>query len=238
MRIGIVCEGETDTHAIMCFLGASLESRGVTADFVDLQPELDRISPTGGWGLVLKWLEKNPPGSRVRMYFGGGLFDHGLSAKQCDVIVFQMDSDSLSDVAFQNHIRNQFGSDIADRDDPIERGNEIRSIIELAGSFDELVEIDRDRHIVAPAVESTETWCLAAFRRVEGDPELLAGQELCMAFMTALHRSENRPVQEFTQVDKSPERRLRFCRKHSSGFRRLEDQCHHFRELVTRVHQA
>ena len=238
MRIGIVCEGATDAHAITWFLGASLESRGVRAEFITLQPEMDRTSPRGGWGLVLKWLERNPPSSRNKMYFGGGLFGYGLSAYQCDVIVFQMDADNLSDEAFRSHIGNQFGMDVFDSDDPIDRGHEIRSIIEVAGNFNELVEVERERHIVSPAVESTETWCVGAFRRLEEDPELLRGQELCVEFMTALHRSENRPIQVFTQVDKSPDRRSRFCKTHSVGVARLENQCRHYRELVSRVHQA
>ena len=237
MRIGIVCEGETDVHAIVCFLGASLENRGVKATFVALQPEMDRTSPSGGWGLVLKWLEKNPPRSRTKTFLGGGLFGHGLSAKQCDLIVIQMDADNLSDDAFRNHMRNQYGVDVVDLGDPIERGNEVRSILETAGDFDELVKADRDRHVVAPAVESTETWCVAAFERQGQDPELLRSQDLCFAFMEALHRSENRPVREFAQIDKSPNRRLRFCETHSAGVDRLEGQCHHYRELVNRVNQ-
>jgi len=61
--------------------------------------------------------------------------------------------------------------EVIDSDDPVERGREIRSIIEMAGRFNELVKVDRERHIVSPAVESTETWCIAAFRRIEVDPD-------------------------------------------------------------------
>ena len=38
MRIGIVCEGLTDVHAIVSFLGASLANRGFDPVFVTLQP--------------------------------------------------------------------------------------------------------------------------------------------------------------------------------------------------------
>ena len=238
MRIGIVCEGETDVHAIVCFLGASLENRGVKATFVALQPEMDRTSPSGGWGLVFKWLEKNPPRSRTKTFLGGGLFGHGLSTKQCDLIVIQMDADNLSGDAFRIYIKNQFDKDVVDSDGPIERGNEVRSILETVGDFDELVKADRERHVVAPAVESTETWCVAAFERQGNDPELLRGQDLCIAFMEALHRSENRSIREFAEIDKSANRRLRFCRTHSAGVGRLERQCHHYRELVNRVNQV
>lgn len=82
MRIGIVCEGATDTHAIVSFLGASLKSRGVGAAFVGLQPNMDRTSPNGGWGLVLMWFEKNPASSRGKTYFGRG----------CSMVVYLQNS--------------------------------------------------------------------------------------------------------------------------------------------------
>lgn len=232
MRIGIVCEGATDVHAIECFLKASLRSRGLDARFVRLQPRMDRTSPRGGWTMMFKWFEKNPPDTRIRTYFDGGLFDHGLSAMQCDVMLFQMDVDILSDEAFRNHIRRQFVQDVGDPDDPVERGQAVRGIIEMAGDFGRLSERDLSRHIVAPSVESTETWCVAVFRNLESDPELLRGQDLCNAFMTVLHQSEGRRMQPFANVDKSPERRYRFCDRHSGGFERLERQCFHYRALV------
>ena len=232
MRIGIVCEGATDGHAIECFLEASLRSRGLVARFVRLQPPMDRTSPSGGWGMVLKWFERHPPDKRIKTYFDGGLFDYGLSAMQCDVMLVQMDADILSDEAFRNHIRRQFGWDVGDPDGPNERGQAVRNIIETAGAFDRLSEHDLNRHVVAPSVESTETWCVAVFRNLEFDPELLRGQDLCDAFMTVLHQSEGRRMQQFTNIDKSPERRHRFCDRHSGGFERLERQCFHYRGLV------
>ena len=39
-------------------------------------------------------------------------------------------------------------------------------------------------------------------------------------------------MQPFANVDKSPERRYRFCDRQSGGFERLERQCFHYRALV------
>ena len=64
------------------------------------------------------------------------------------------------------------------------------------------------------------------------DPETLSGVELCREFMTALHRFENRPIEDFVHIDKNPDRRLPYCENHSSGFSRLENQCYHYRNLV------
>ena len=182
--------------------------------------------------MVLKWLEQNPPDARIRTYLDGGLFDHGLSAMHCDVMLLQMDADVLSDETFRNTIRKRFDLDVDDPDDPIERGQAIQGIIEVAGDSGRLSERDRNRHIVAPAVESTETWCVAVFRNLDSDPELLRGRDLRDAFMTVLHQSEGRPVQQFATISKSPKRRRRFCDRHSGGFKRLERQCFHYRTLV------
>lgn len=184
---------------------------------------------------MLNWLLSNPPPVRLTSYLGGGLFAGGLSAKSCDVLILQIDADNLSDRGFQNWNRNKLGYTVKDMADPIGRGNEIRSIIGIAGKFDMLPDRDVQRHVPAPAVESTETWCIAAFRTLRGNPEHLIGQDLCQEFMTALLESEGRPLQSFTHINKSPNRRRRFCEQHSSGFRRLETQCYHYREMVASV---
>jgi hypothetical protein len=236
MRVGVVCEGPTDRHAIVCFLGTSLTARGIAPVFIDIQPETDRTNPPeGGWGAVLNWLRNNPPKSRVDAYFGRGLFGGSLSAKRCDVMVFQMDTDILSDHRFQDWVTRNLGYEVVDSGDSMQRGSEIRSIIEIAGDFVELSVHELQRHIPAPAVESTETWCVAVFSELPGDPEQLRGQDLCREFMTALHRSENRRIQQFVHVDKQPDRRRRYCEKHSAGFERLEAQCLHYRGLVDSI---
>ena len=233
MRIGVVCEGPTDAHAIVCFLQASLTERGITPDFILIQPDTDNTRPVhGGWSAVFLWLEKNPPRSRTRAYFHGGPFGDDLSAKRCDVMVFQLDSDVLSDLGFQNWVKEHYDHLVKDLRDPIERGKEITEIIERAGEFGTLTIADLKRHIPAPSVESTETWCVAAFQHHSVDPETLRGIGLCREFMTALHRFENRPAQDFAHIDKSPDRRLPFCESLSGGFVRLENQCYHYRNLV------
>ena len=118
---------------------------------------------------------------------------------------------------------------------PIQRGNEIRMIIENAGDFNQLSQDESKRHIPAPAVESTEAWCVAVYGRFPGDPEQLKGPDLCEEFMRALHLSEDRALQPFRQIDKNPDRRRRYCERHADGFRRVETQCHHYRELVESV---
>ena len=233
MRIGVVCEGPTDAHAIVCFLHASLTHRGVTPDFIHIQPAMDNTRPpNGGWGAVLRWLKNNPPGSRTKAYFYGGLFGDGMAAKHCDVLVFQMDTDILADLGFQNWAKEHYDYSVANLSDPVERGKEVTEIIRIVGGFAALTIADLTRHIPAPSVESTETWCIAAFRQLSLDPETLGGIALCRKFMAALHRFENRAFEDFVHIDKNPDRRRRFCDNHSGGFARIESQCHHYLCLV------
>ena len=238
MRVGIVGEGRTDVHAITSFLRASLETRGVNAIFINLQPDMDRTNPQGGWAMVFKWLENNPPSVRIRSYFRGGLFAGDLSEKHCDVIVFQLDSDVLADEGFRNYARSQYGLEVIEPVDPIERGVLMERIIGMACNLEVLSDLDRRCHIIGVAVESTETWCIAAFGRRHDDPEKLSGQDLCDEFMVVLHRSEGRPVQPFLRISKSEDRWVRFCQKHSGGFVGLEAQCYHYRSLVEKLQAA
>ena len=171
-------------------------------------------------------------------YFHGGLFDDDMSAKRCDVMVFQLDTDILSDLGFQSRMNEHYDYSVANLPDPVERGMEITELIEIAGGFAALTIADLRRHLPAPAVESTETWCVAAVRQLSVNPETLSGIALCREFMTALHRFENRPLEDFVQIDKDPARRLPFCENHSVGFARLENQCHHYRNLVDALVRA
>lgn len=233
MRIGVVCEGPTDAHAIVCFLQASLTHRGITPVFIAIQPPMDNTrAPDGGWGAVLNWLRKNPPETRTKAYLRGGLFGDDLSAKHCDVLVLQMDADILADSAFQSWMRRHYQYSVANGKDPVTRGKEITSIIETVGAFSRLSPDETRRHVPAPSVESTETWCVAAFRNLPVDPELLSGSRLCQKFMTALHRSESRAIQVFVSSNKDPKRRHRYCERHSNRFDRLESQCYHYLNLV------
>lgn len=237
MHIGVVCEGPTDAHAIRYFLQESLRARGVVPVFVSIQPKIDKTRPSnGGWGLVMNWLTRNPPESRTKAYFRGGLFGEGMSAKQCDVLVIQMDTDILSQVTFQNWMQSNFQYSVNDDPTPIRRGGEVKLILEIVGEFDKLSDDDLSRHVFAPSVESTETWCIAVRRQLEIDPERLRGTDLMREFMTALHESEHRPIQDFVHLNKNADRRHRYCKENSDGFRTLEQQCFHYRALVDSLH--
>lgn len=233
MRIGIICEGPTDEPAITNFLKASLTYRDITPEFVLIQPDNDRTKPSdGGWHAVLNWLLNNPPKSRIATYLSGGLFDDGLSAKRCDVLVFQMDSDILPSVT------SRTGPGIllvtASRTRLIQfnaakRSGRLSGSQENSRHFRTMNRSGTFRHRPSNPRKRGASPCMGVF---SGDPERLKGLALCREFMTALHGSENRDLQPFTKINKSPDRRRIFCERHADGFRRLESQCRHYRELV------
>lgn len=239
LRVGVICEGPTDYHAIRAFMGVALEVRGVAASFIDIQPDMGRSRPEAGWTKVEWWLRNNRPVQRIRQYFDGGLFQRNMSAKACDVFLIQMDSDVLDDEGFHAFLRGDYGLTLADAHDPEERGLRILQVLDVWGRLDELTEVDRKRHVAAPAVEATETWCVAAFDKRHRDPEALRGDDLLQAFMMALDGSEGRAQQIYAEPDKQPRRRKTFCDKHAAkGAERIVATCPHFARAVDQLSAA
>lgn len=229
MRIGVVCEGPSDFPAISHFIGNLLAARGNHPVFVPLFPQMDRTRPEGGWANVLLWLNNNPPETRVQRYFAGGLFGGALSTEPLDAIILQLDADVIEDQGFRKFVSDNYEY-IVDIDQvPAGRANQICNVLLSAAKFDEMANADRDRHVLVPAVESTETWCVAAFHAQPDDFEMLRGAALVNAFMKALEQSEGRmPQDQYANVDKDVVRRDKFCEKHSGGAARIVVACEQF----------
>jgi hypothetical protein len=236
MNIGVVCEGPTDFHAIEHFFKHALEGKNVTADFRALFPEMDKTRPDGGWANVLLWLKNNPANSRVKKYFGSGLFAGTLSTEPLDAIIIHLDTDILPNISFRNYVKQNYAYDVADADSPLSKAIQIKKVINLAAQFDVMTDADKTRHVPAPAVESTETWCVAAFTNTVINFEWLAGIQLTNSFMTALERSEGRePQANYADINKDRERRRRFCEKHKTGSTRIVDGCSQFAEILSEL---
>lgn len=232
LRIGVVCEGITDYFAIKNFVGASMASEGLDVLFVDLQPELDRTQPNGGWGLVEQWLRVNAMPHRYRRYIGGGLFESKLDSKLCDVFLIQMDSDILGDPAFVTFMRNHYDYNVINSPQPRRRGDEIRRILKLWSGIDGATHVEQIRHIFVAAVEATEAWCIAAFRKPRANPEGVSGNRLIQEFMGILHKSEGRPTQQFRGIDKNANRRKEYCEKHKNGAKWIRQYCESYAKGV------
>ena len=235
-RVGVVCEGPTDYHAISCFVGASLNANGIAVEFVPLQPDMGKSKPVAGWGNIEKWFENNTAINRVKRFFGGGLFDLNLDTRQCDAIFIQMDSDHIEGDSFANHIRRTLSIEVGTPTEPNDRGKTISDVLTRWSGVEALTEVDRNRHIFAPAVESTETWCIGAFKKWGDDLEKLRGSELVKRFNDVLHRSEGRKSPGTDNIDKNETRRKKFCETQASGSHpRLSEQCAHFTAAVNKL---
>lgn len=233
MRIGVICEGETDYIGIENFLGGALAQRGIDASFIPIQPNPDNTLG-GGWTRVLYWLEANPLQSRLKSLFGAGLFGGNLSGNRCDVLVIQMDTDILGDGSFETEL-TRLGVIATNPASITDRGQEIERILVHLSQIDNSTEVDKKKHIFSPTVESGETWCVAAFQKLDYDPEALQGQSLRDAFGSVLAGSEGRPATiPYGAPNKSKKRRRKFCNRHKNS-NYIEIQALHFRQLVDRV---
>ena len=236
LRLGVACEGPTDFAAIHYFLRQALLLKGVDSEILSLQPVSDSTRPHGGWAKLLQWLEKNPPSVRIPRFFGGGLFENLTPNSPIDALIVQMDSDILGDEIFSKFVLEKFEVLAGNPDAPTDRANEVRRILSAACRHSEMTNADQQRHVICPAVESTEAWCIAAFSRPQRLPEEIRGPDLVNSFMQALERSEGRiPQGEYQDIDKSQSRREKFCERHAVGADRVLEYCTTFREAVDSI---
>lgn len=233
MRIGVVCEGPTDYLAITHFLGTALSEKHIDPTFIQLFPDLDRTRPEGGWPNVLLWLDRNPPAARIQSLFGGGLFSGALSTEPLNAILIQLDTDILGCDDFSNYVQKLYGYEVTNFEEPSERASEVRQVLMLAAKFEDMSNADQVKHVIGPAVEATEAWCVAAFHPVDQNAELLRGNDLMNAFMNVLERSEGREPQDtYANIDKSVRRRKIFCERHKGGSGRIYRSCTQFATAV------
>jgi len=232
MRIGVVCEGPTDYYAISNFLGASLRKIGIEAFFISIQPELDNTQPAAGWGNVFVWLDRYPPLARIQKFFNGGLFAGDLAEEPYSCILIQLDSDILGEPSFASNVFERYGHIVVVPVSTSDRATEIRNVIRASARFAEMTENDVKRHVIAPAVESTEAWCVAAFTAIPANCGTLRGQTLTDQFMQALERSEGRPAApSYASINKDVGRRMRFCERHAGNHQRIADCCEEFKVI-------
>ena len=228
VRIGVVCEGETDRVAIEWFVRMSLVIRGFDEIAVcRIASYTDQTSrDTQGFTGVLAWLSQSP---EQRQRFFVDLFGGDVRTEKFDAIVVHLDADNLSTKEFRNHVHSKYGKDVKNHRIPEKRGFEIRQLIMSVGKMGKV----GDGYAVAVAVESTETWCLSSFRELRDDPESMSGATLVQQFMDALHAVERRPTEVFRKANKDPIRWERFCRRTYENVEVLERQCFHYKKLVT-----
>lgn len=236
MKIGVICEGPSDFPAFEFFLTEALIDRGLDVEIVRLFPDLDNTLPEAGWGNVLNWLKKNSADFRIQKYFGGGLFGGGLANEVFDALIVHLDADVLADGSFSTFIRREFDIEVVDSQEPSGRAKQLLNILSVACELPSMSNGDRAKHILVPAVDATETWCVAAFNNMQREWEKMRGQDLTNEFMRCLERSESRPFQEsYAEADKNRVRRSKFCKQHRGNANRIVATCGQFAQMVDNV---
>lgn len=235
MKIGVVCEGMTDYHAINYYITAALSKIGVFAEFVALQPAADNTSG-GGWSNALTWLIENPSGIRSQL-FGSGLFANSKKLSELDFILIHLDTDILTDTSFSNYLNSrnfQLGSTYS----LDEKATEISKVIEhFAGIADDLTGFV-DRYITAPIAESSEAWCVAVDAEFAGDAESLSGQLLIDAFGAAFARFNGTlPKANYSSINKRVKSRENYCKATAANVDRLYS-CMLFNRLLEKLTPA
>lgn len=235
MRIGVVCEGSTDYIAIKAFFGHALLQHGIASEIIPLQPS-EATTSRGGWGRVLKWLEKNDPNKRSFDWFDGGPFGGNLALEPLDCLLIHLDADILGKESFSSRVKNELDYTVLAPAEPSDRAEQIRKVLQLAWRNDELTNDLRKLHVPAPAVESSETWCLAAYSEDQEDFERITGQDLIDRFMSVLEKSEGKSVKDsYAKIEKNTKRRQKFCDLYAIKSIRVVAGCAQFEKVLNHL---
>ncbi|WP_353177570.1 hypothetical protein [Delftia acidovorans] len=232
MRIGVVCEGETDYLALKHFLGAELTRRKIDTEFLMLQPTPDRSSG-GGWGNVMGWLESNPPAARD-VYFSSGLFEELDAKANLNAILIHLDTDILPEESFVGYLKKK-GYALSAFNTVDQKAIEISKVIGHFAQFPKLTPEKLSRHIPAPISESSEAWCVAIDGEHVGNAEELTGQDLINAFGAALSRfKKTKPQQEYKKINKNIVQREAYCSGTAANVQNIHT-CSLFLSLVNQL---
>lgn len=220
MKIGVVCEGVTDFHAINHYVGAALKKNGISSEFVALQPLPDNTSG-GGWGNVFTWLEKNPPNAREQ-YFSRGLFANSKKLSGLDSIVIHLDTDIIPEMSFLKFLEAR-NFQIKQTATLEQKSAELCRLIFHFANLDKCSAEHAKKHIAAPIAESSEAWCIAIDPEFSGVAESLSGQDLINAFGISFARfNMNLPMQKYSAINKRTKSRENYCKNTAHGVERLK----------------
>ncbi len=229
IRFGLVCEGATDFITAANFLETSLAEREIDAEFIDLQPGLDKTSEKNcGWANALLWLKKNSLNHRKVSILGRGLFSGRLGSKKCDSIIIILDSDCMSDVGFVNFCEKHI--------DPFPKGvSGANAVLFAIERFSELSydEAASERHILCVALHNSESWCVAV---LPDDParkvETISVEDTNKLVLEALSAFPSASLIDESRRLKDRGLRDEFCKANLQNVNRLESRSDSFNKLV------
>jgi hypothetical protein len=236
ITVGIVAEGGSDCVVLETLLTAYFDkvpARDFSLSFKNLQPYTDNTSKSGysegGWEQVYKWCLGNPPQDRANALFGAPLFADGMDEFQCSALLVHMDADICEKIGDKSNI------------DPVPsltQSTAVRGkfIYETLSSWLWPDEKKEDlRHILVPAVESTEAWLVAGLSEEDKDPECDHDIQRKLA---ALDYSvvKGRPVpKDIKRPNKQAENFKKISGVAAGNIMRVIERCPHFELTVRKV---
>lgn len=232
VKIRIVAEGKTDQLIIKELVNAYLATQSelnFELNFLNEQPTADRTS-CGGWEMVYKWCLTNPPSERETIYFGTGLFANDMDNLSCDILIIHLDSDICEKIGDKTNISTPPPDNTAA---PASRGLFIKQVIEGWLWPDQPVQ--KDKHIIAPAVEAIEAWLVAGLSHDDIDPE--SNHDIVKRLAVLNHTVIKKTavpstIKSIRKNDRTYNNILTVAKENVS---RVFDRCPHFNQMVNEI---
>ncbi len=239
IKIGIVAEGGSDSIVIQGLLRSYIKKSGAFPDcelkFLNLQPYIDNTSRSrfseGGWMQVFKWCISNPPQERRVAYLGDGLFSDGMDAFNCSALVIHMDADicdkigdktTVTPVPQKTHVPATRGRFIADV---------LNEWLWPPG------EVSDQKHLISPAVESTEAWLVAGLSEEDNLPESDHDIQKRLAELDHIVIRNSPVPKDLKKPKKSFVNYMKITNFASDNIDRILLKCPHFKAMVDQVAQ-
>jgi hypothetical protein len=236
IKVGIVTEGGSDCVVLETLLLAYFKKAPVdnfSLSFKNLQPYVDNTSKSGysegGWEQVYKWCIGNPPQERISTLFGGPLFADDMDDFQCSALLVHMDADICEKIGDKSNV-----VPVPDKTQSAQiRGKFISET--LAYWLWPDAPNEDHRHILVPAVESTEAWLVAGLSDDTEDPE---GDHDIQRHLAELDYSvvKGRPVpKNIKKPNKQAENFRKISEVAAGNVMRIIERCPHFELTVRKI---
>ena len=236
ITLGVVAEGPSDYVVIKNLLGTYVASKKIEnclLTFKSLQPYVDNTSKSGysegGWLLVYKWCLSNTPGERENKYFSKGLFADDMDEFRCSALLVHMDADICTEIRDKTTLLPV----PSQNDDPITRGSFISGTV--ANWLWPDGWVNDPRYIIAPAVESTESWLVAGLSDEDVAPETNSEIQQRLAHLDYLIVRKKPIPQKIKNPNKSASNYEKISLVASENIARIIDRCPHFKLVADKA---
>ncbi|MFT2095944.1 hypothetical protein ACMS1Z_15060 [Acidiphilium multivorum] len=104
--------------------------------------------------------------------------------------------------------------------------------MDFCGISDEPTAIE-EKHCISPAVENTETWCVAAREPDINNIESLKKDELACEYLNRLNGFSGKRYGK--KYLKDQKKRAEYCRGHINNIKKIEESCTHYLKTITQI---